>query len=415
MSGRVAVVAACSVLAASAPASGQFGGFGALKKKLESAVKELEKPESKPPTPTAPEQSDSTPPSGGYAAPRPKPNTIRVDRTEQVVVPSTQPAVPVSGGVQSGGVQTVLATEVFRCRGESDGTPRKLELEYLQSRAGVRSGRFTETSTFQGEKGKETQVERGTFRFLGANYDLSYKNPEFSPVRLQVSALDPENGWAAKETKFSPDYPEIDDARTLTEYISPQREKDAEEAGGDTNGLFCELVKPTFATHSFEDYSVGDPDLSPERYDAEPALPQFAGRDAEFRVVRTMLTEAVKDHWSQPKFAKYYLAVIGGKWGGMYGYLVDMRSGKVSNFFMEEIDEGMIISYSFRENSNLLMSVTANNEKNYCHLNYSKFENNQLVKIDHEFLGDYQSCMNEYGTSVKEGYLQDIERSKFGE
>lgn len=415
MSGRVAVVAACSVLAASAPASGQFGGFGALKKKLESAVKELEKPESKPPTPTAPEQSDSTPPSGGYAAPRPKPNTIRVDRTEQVVVPSTQPAVPVSGGVQSGGVQTVLATEVFRCRGESDGAPRKLQLEYLQSRSGVRSGRFIETTTFIGASGKETEVEIGTFRFAGADYNLSYKNPEFPSLKLQVSQMDRDNGWTARAAKFDPEFPELDDARNLIEYISPQRERDAEEAGGDTNAISCELVKPIFATESFEDYSIGDPDSFPEPYDGEPALPQFAGRDSQFRIVRTMLTEAVKNHWDQPKFAKYYIAVEDGKWGGWYGYLVDMRSGKVSNFFDGTIDGGMMISYAFRENSKLLLSITVDNEKDYCRLNYSKFVNEQLVTFKHEILGKYASCANEYGTSVKEGYLQDIERTMLGE
>ncbi len=410
---RFSLAVTCSVVAFSVPASAQFGGFGALKKKLESVTKELEKPKTQP-APTTP-PSNSTSSQGGYAAPTPIRSQATVNRPEQVADPSAQPAVPIPGNTRTEVAETVLATEIFRCRGESDGTPRKLELEYLQSRAGMRSGRFRETSTFQGEKGKETQVERGTFKFFGADYDLSYRNPDMGLVKLQVSSLDSESGWVAKKTKYETDYPQLDDARTLTEYISPQREKDAEEAGGDTNGLFCELVKSTFATESFEDYSVGDPDLFPERYDAEPALPQFAGRDAEFRVVRTMLTEAVKNHWDQPKFGKYYLAVLGGKWGGMYGYLVDMRSGKVSNFFNESIDDGMIVDYSFRENSNLLLSITVNNEKDYCRLNYSKFENNQLITFKNDILGDYQSCMNEYGTSVKEGYLQDFERSKLGE
>jgi hypothetical protein len=414
----VAVLAAGSVLAVAAPLSAQFGGLKSLKKAMDTVAKELEKPKPAPqPQPTArptPPQSNLPTEQGGYASPTPIRTRAPVNRPEQVVIPATPPALPTSGNVQNSNAQIVLATEIFRCRGESDGTPRKLELEYLQSRAGVRSGRFTETTKFPEEGEIKTQIDRGTFRFSGADYDLSYRNPEIGSVKLQVSSLDPENGWVARTTKYDPEYSQLDNARTLTEYISPQRAADSEEAGGDTNALFCELVKPTFASESFEDYSVDDPDLSPERYDTEPALPQFAGRDVGFRNVRTMLTEAVKDHWSQPKFGKFHLAVLRGKWGGMYGYLVDMRSGKVSLFFEEFIDDGMIIDYSFRDNSNLLLSITANNEKDYCHLNYSKLQNNELVKIKHEVIGTYKTCLNEYGTSVKDGYINDIEIEKIG-
>jgi hypothetical protein len=63
----VAVLATCSVLAVAAPVSAQFGGLGALKKKLDTVAKELEKPKPAPqPQPTAP-QSSSTPSQGGYA------------------------------------------------------------------------------------------------------------------------------------------------------------------------------------------------------------------------------------------------------------------------------------------------------------------------------------------------------------
>lgn len=408
MSNRAAWLVAAMALVSTTPVSAQFGGLDALRKKLESAAKELEKPK-----PQTPPQSSAPTQQGGYAAPYPDRAQAPVNRPERVVTAPAQPTPTSSGIAQNHSAQAVLATEIFRCRGESDGTPRKLELEYLQSRAGVRSGRFTETSTFLGEKGKETQIERGTFRFSGAVYDLSYRNPEMGLIKLQVSSLDSERGWVAKKTKYAWDYPDLDDARTLTEYISPQRAEDAEEAGGDTNGLFCELVKPIFSTESFEDYNVDDPDLFPERYDAEPALPQFAGRDAEFRIVRTMLTEAVKDHWDRPKFGKYHLAVLGGKWGGWYGYLVDMRSGKVSNFFAESINGGMIISYSFRENSNLLLSITADNVKDYCRINYSRFQNGELITFKYDLLGSYQICLNEYGTFPKENYLDEIEQRKF--
>ena len=378
MKKSLAIMAAVSVLAIPTLVSAQFSGFGDLLNDLESAVKELKKP---------------------------KPQA-----------PPAQPRLNSSSLAQNPSDRVVLATETFRCRGESDATPIKLELEYLQARDGVRSGRFAESWLGWDENGGEQvpQFRRGTFRFSGVNYDLSYQNSNLGHLKLQVSRLDPEMGWVAITTKYDSDYPRIDDARTLTEYISPQREKDAEEAGGDTNSLLCELVKPIFSTESFEDYSVDDPDLFPERYDAQPALPQFAGRDAEFRSVRTMLTEAVTNYYDYPKFGKYYIAVMRGRFGAEYGYLIDMRSGRVSNFFSETINDEMVIDYSFRENSKLLLTITINDQNETCNINYSKLENGELVTFKTDNLGSSQICVNEFGNRKKEDYLGAIERRVLG-
>ena len=70
-----AVLVAGSVLAVATPVSGQFGGLGALKKKLETAAKELEKPKSQPqptarPTPPqAPTTATATQPTNSNASP----------------------------------------------------------------------------------------------------------------------------------------------------------------------------------------------------------------------------------------------------------------------------------------------------------------------------------------------------------
>jgi|GEM_PF-1477951 len=90
----VAILATGSVLAVAAPVSAQFGGLGALKKKLESAAKELEKPKTQPAQTTP--QSISSPSQGGYATPtqasppRPRP----VASTTQSNSASVPPAIP---------------------------------------------------------------------------------------------------------------------------------------------------------------------------------------------------------------------------------------------------------------------------------------------------------------------------------
>jgi hypothetical protein len=71
----IAVLAACLVLAVGAPVSAQFGGLGALKKKLETAAKELEKPKTqpqpaaRPAPPQAPTTATATQPTNSNASP----------------------------------------------------------------------------------------------------------------------------------------------------------------------------------------------------------------------------------------------------------------------------------------------------------------------------------------------------------
>ena len=83
----VAVLATCSVLAVAAPVSAQFGGLGALKKKLDTVAKELEKPKSQSPATPAPPQSRPSAPQGGYASSPPAPRSVHVNRPQQANPP----------------------------------------------------------------------------------------------------------------------------------------------------------------------------------------------------------------------------------------------------------------------------------------------------------------------------------------
>jgi len=86
-----------------------------------------------------------------------------------------------------------------------------------------------------------------------------------------------------------------------------------------------------------------------------------------------------------------------------------MRSVKVHELFMETIEGGGVLDYKITENSNMVLSITADPEKNYCNLNYSKWNGSTLELIQTERLGAFQTCLNEYGTFPQPNYLQAIE------
>jgi hypothetical protein len=169
------------------------------------------------------------------------------------------------------------------------------------------------------------------------------------------------------------------------------------------------LIKPIFSKYSFDDFYVDRPTAFFEGFREDPKQPQFAGRDINFRNIRTMLSEAVTNHWYTPKFGKYFIVVSGGKHMAQYAYLIDMRSGKVHELFMETIEGGGVLDYKITENSNMVLSITADPEKNYCNLNYSKWNGSALELIQTERLGAFQTCLNEYGTFPQPNYLQAIE------
>ncbi len=122
-----------------------------------------------------------------------------------------------------------------------------------------------------------------------------------------------------------------------------------------------------------------------------------------------MLLEAVNNSYSDPKFGKYFILASGGKHMARYAYLIDMRSGEVHELFIDTIEDGAVLDYLINENSNMLLSITADPEKNYCNLNYSKWNGKTLELIETERVGAFQTCLNEYGTFLQPNYLQAIE------
>ena len=138
----VAVLAACSVLALTAPVSAQFKGLKAMKKALETATEVLEEPK---PTPQPQPPARPTPP--------------RAPAPIAAPIPAQQTAAPVNA--------QIVSAEVWNCFSDVSPKPIRFELNYTSTQKKNEQGSFREISPFDNE-GNETRtpnVSSGSFRY----------------------------------------------------------------------------------------------------------------------------------------------------------------------------------------------------------------------------------------------------------
>ena len=399
----VAMLATGSMLAVAVPVSAQFGGLGALKKKLDTVATELEKPKPVPqPQPTA----RTTPPQA------PAPIAVPV-RTQQVAAPSA----PV---VRQVAVSEVVATEAWRCFQEPDATAIKIEFSYLKDATGQRRGFFTETyaSAYDDEGNKlPADIERlggkGTFTSRGANYQLKFDDPERGVINMAVGIKDPENGFMHSSTRYDEDSPSLDDIKSLAQKFSDaeikkfEMESDENPDGG--MSLACTLIKPIYSKYSFEDFSVQSP-ANFEYHRDDIVAPRFTKSEKEFRNVQSIFSTIEND---SPSFAKFYLvADLSDAWTRDYT-LIDARSGKTFSGFLvtdEAVDKvGMQISSLIYVNSYLHISFSANDDKNSCFINYSVWNGNSLKILNSDELTGIEYCRAEGSASLNAGSIKLIE------
>jgi len=185
----VAGLATCSVLAVSAPLSAQFGGLGALKKKLESAAKELEKPKSQPqpqPTPAA----------------------------------SPTPASEVSAATPPSKMATVTKTirypdQNWECSsGFPDGELSKLRISELTMNGDSQSGVYEIQGFHISEPNKSTFVETGSVIYSNGIYNFSVSSTTLQCAECEKSFL--------LSPTFSKSLDE-DGKPLLTEQLTPER------------------------------------------------------------------------------------------------------------------------------------------------------------------------------------------------
>ena len=404
----VAVLATCSVLAVAAPVSAQFGGFKSLKKAMDTVAKELEQPKPAPqPQPTArptPPQSRPATSQGGYASPAPV-------RAQQVTAPST----PV---VRQAVTNEVVATEAWRCFGESDATPIKLEFSYSKNKNGLRNGTVKMIESYEYDENSNyaprNEVEARIFTSNGIIYNLKFNNNEIGKMNFEISNDRFGGGDQSAKSRYT-GYSLMEDIKHLNQIVPQEVIDQSEDFGGDTNAISCRIVKPIYSIYSFEDFSIDNPETIFESYREKPKKPNFAYRDKEFGPIGSELYKSIvkavsDDDYEMPSFAKYYITVY--KFG--HHYLIDSRDGKVHHLTGDINNDpnivgdivGQSISILFNQNSNVVISITK--DDSICQINYSKWDGSKLKIFDKQILGEVSVCVNEGGYD-RENLLQLLE------
>lgn len=408
----VALLATGSMLAVAAPVSAQFGGLGALKKKLDTVAKELEKPKPAPqPQPTAPPQSRPATSQGGYASSAPQP---------QPTARPTPPQAPATPVVRQAVTNEVVATEAWRCVQEPDATAIKIEFSYLKNPTGQRRGFFSETYvTAYDDEGNRTPRDiekisgKGTFTSVGADYQLKFDDPERGVLNMAVGSEDPENGFVHSNSRYDDDSPSLDDIKLLAQKFSKQeiqqfeRESDDNPDGGIP--LRCTLVKPIYSKYSFEDFSIQSP-ANFENYREDIVAPRFTKSDKELSHVQSII-DALEN--SSPSFAKFYIVTdLSDLWSKDYT-LIDVRSGKILSGFLipdEAVEKvGMQISSLIYVNSSLHISFSANDEEKSCFINYSVWNGTSLKILNSDQFVGMEYCRAEGSATLNAGSIKLIE------
>jgi hypothetical protein len=405
----VALLATGSMLAVAAPVSAQFGGLGALKKKLDTVAKELEKPKPAPqPQPTAPPQSRPATSQGGYASSAPQP---------QPTARPTPPQAPATPVVRQAVANEVVATEAWRCFGESDATPIKLEFSYSKNKNALRSGTVKMINSYEYDENSNyaprNEVEAGIFTSNGIIYNLKFNNNEIGKMNFEISNDRFGGGDQSAKSRYT-EYGRMEDIKHLNQIISQEVIDQSEDFGGDTNAISCRIVKPIYSKYSFEEFSIDNPETIFESYREQPKKPNFNYRDKEFgpigsELYKSILKAVSDDDYEMPSFAKYYITVY--EFGRHY--LIDARDGKVhhltggiNNPYIFGDILGESISILFNQNSNLVISMTK--DDNICQINYSKWDGSKLKIFDKQILGEVSVCVNESGYD-REDLLQLLE------
>ena len=409
----VAILATGSLLAVAAPVSAQFGGLGALKKKLETVAKELEKPKPAPqPQPTArptPPQSRPETSQGGYASPAPAP---------QPTARPTPPQAPATPVVRQAVANEVAAIETWRCFGESDATPIKLEFSYYQNKNALRSGTVRMIHSYEYDENSNyaprNEVEAGVFRSNGFIYNLKFNNNEIGKMDFEISNDRFGGGDQSAKSRYT-GYGLMEDIKHLNQIISQEIVDQSEDFGGDTNAISCRIVKPIYSKYSFEEFSIDNPETIFESYREKPKKPNFSYRDKEFGPIGSELYKSIvkavsDDDYEMPSFAKYYITVY--EFG--HHYLIDSRDGKVHHLTGDINNDpnivgdivGQSISILFNPNSNVVISITK--DDSICQINYSKWDGSKLKIFDKQTLGEVSVCVNEGGYD-RENLLQLLE------
>ena len=124
-------------------------------------------------------------------------------------------------------------------------------------------------------------------------------------------------------------------------------------------------------------------------YRGKTVLPQFDGRDKEFKEFRTRIRNGMK---GGPNFSgSFSIIQFGCGTGCTFTYITNNRTGQVYKF-PRGGDDYMYVELRFVPESSLLIAQSANTNSGECLLEYFDWTGSSVKKLDSRKIGNTEAC-----------------------
>lgn len=133
-------------------------------------------------------------------------------------------------------------------------------------------------------------------------------------------------------------------------------------------------------------------------YKGKTQLPDFKGRDKEFRAYRTRIRNGLKEG---PNFAGHFSVIqIGCGMLCTFVYIADNKTGQIFDFPLGG-EENMEMQLLYKLESQLMVVQWSNYDSESCVLEYFQWDDKNAVLLDKQRIGDRETCIQDINETVK--------------
>jgi len=145
------------------------------------------------------------------------------------------------------------------------------------------------------------------------------------------------------------------------------------------------------------DYSFGQFSVS-SIYKGKTRLPDFAGRDRDYKTYRTRIREGLKEG---PNFAGQFSVIqFGCGTGCSFAFVASNKSGQVFSF-PRGGEENMYMQIEKKLDSRLLIVQWGNYDSNSCTIEYFEWNGTSAIALDQSSVGPLEACYNDIKENLK--------------
>jgi len=141
------------------------------------------------------------------------------------------------------------------------------------------------------------------------------------------------------------------------------------------------------------------PDAYPVRsiFSGKTKLPDFKGRDRDFKMYRTRIREGMR---SGPNYAGHYSVIqIGCGTGCSFVIVADNKTGRPINF-PRGADGGLYLELQFQLNSRLLTTQWAATNQGKCFIEFFDFDGQRWTSLKKLEIGPTEACYREIAENL---------------